>query len=213
MEISMRRGRFLLPILAVAVALGGSAVWAAPTLTSGISFQNEGTASVDDTAKLQARDGLWAPTKSGTAVVDYYATGTSYNYWDGVSLTFDATGVADPGDLALYFYVQQGGYTRTWHHYAVLPGLENATDQDTGPAGATGPIVDFGDHGANGLVGWIKAPLPAGSVNGTDVEVTLRLWNARVDAVKIYSAPVPGAVVLGGLGVGLVGWLRRRRAL
>jgi hypothetical protein len=199
----------ILAALVVTLLLAGTGL-AAPTLTSGITFQDEVPNAQNDTAALQALDGTWAPTPN-PRMVDYYATGTASMYWDAASLTFDVTGY-DPSTLFLCFYAQQGAYSRSWHHYEVLPGLLNPLDQDTGPPGATGPIVDFGDHGVNGLVGWLTAQLPAGCVNGNNVELTLRLWNARVDQVKLCAVPAPGAILLGSMGVGLVGWLRRRRA-
>jgi len=197
--------------LIATLLLAGTSM-AAPTLVSGISFQDEGTLSQDDTALLAADDGVYGPSVGGTVTKDFYATGTANDYFDGMNLTFDITGY-DPASLFLCMDLQQGCYTRTWHHFEVLAGIGNPLDEDASPFTAVGPIVDFGDFGADGLVGWVVSALPAGSVVGNTVELTVRLWNARVDQVKLCAIPAPGAVILSSLGLGLVGWLRRRSAL
>jgi hypothetical protein len=44
------------------------------------------------------------------------------------------------------------------------------------------------------------------SYDGTDYEIYMATWDGG-------TVPAPGAVLLGGIGAGLVGWLRQRRRL
>ena len=178
------------------------------------SFQDEGTLTFDNTAKLSSLDDDWAPSVAGTVTHDYYATGTSNQWWDAVSLNFDLSSVGWENIVSaeLAFYTEQGDYGSTWHHYQILEGAFNPTNQDEGPITAVGH-TDFGDHGSSGLVGWLYEPIPVAWITGNDLDVTLRLWNARIDQVKLLATvPVPGAVLLGILGLGAVGLKLRKFA-
>jgi hypothetical protein len=200
--------------MGVVVLCVGAPAWADMSLTpsSATSFQDEGLPqhlTADHKGLLTSLDDEWAPRPVPDYSGDYYATGTSRRFWDAVSLNFDLSsmGWQHVESAKLRFYTQQGAYVDpSWHHYEVLEGPSNPLHQDDGPSGWPG-LVDFGSHGSNGIVGWLEAPIPLAWITDNSFDVTLRLWNARIDAVElsVVRAPLPGAVLLGLLGFGTAG--------
>ena len=213
--MSMKKYVFaLVPVLVLAAATQADMTIPLTSATS-TSFQNEGTSTADHTARLLHLDNWWAPGTYGTVTNNYYATGTSDDWWDAVSLNFDLSSVGWENIISaeLAFYTQQGSYWRSeWHHYEVLEGALNPTHEDNGP----GVGIDFGGGTSNQTIGWLYEPIPLAWITtpaSNSFDITLRLWNARIDKVELLATvPVPGAILLGIIGLGAAGVKLRKFA-
>lgn len=133
-------------------------------------------------------DGVYAPVVEECVVADFFATGSSAGYLDALCARFDlsALGAEDPAAvITLHAYVRKGAYTVTsWHAVRLYPGLFNATDQDCDTPGV---CWTAGDEfpGEDAWEGWIARSMPHEWVSTGLLDFTLRIWNARIDAIYV----------------------------
>ena len=171
------------------------------------AFQNEGTLEADVLSSVSDQDDVWSPADivpTWTVTADIYATGPADAAFDALSIEFPADNL-NLSDLTLRVYLQKGTYTNSWEHYELLAGTFNPENEDI--YGFVDQAANSRDHLPNGeiaggtIVGWIDMPFDAVSdpsfiePNG-NIGVTLRMWNWRVDAVRLVGFSPGGTVSL-----------------
>jgi hypothetical protein len=149
----------------------------------------------DVTFAVSALDGNWAPTAEGCVVFPYFATGTSTHFFDALSVHFDTGAHIAPAGAVFRAFVRKGAYEdicggcSVWHQYRLYPGAFNTDDEDCD----TECVLTYDSFPEDrSWSGWLEIPVPQEWFVGGALDVSLRLWNAQVDAVQLVAdLPTP----------------------
>jgi len=144
------------------------------------------------------------------AIKDDEMTGSTGNVFDvitknqWVTMTFDFSDGFQVTDVS---FIYGGNADRiiieAWDN-SPTPVILASLDAPTGTGASVGPVTWYA--GSGNSIKTLRWKDPGGSKD--------LLYNfAPLDNISITVIPAPGAILLGSIGVGFVGWLRRRRTL
>lgn len=152
------------------------------TLDSGLSFQDEGTMEYNDTVNVSTDNSVYGPTVSGTVIYDYYATGSSGNWFDALTLRFTSDYSPDDYNATLRLRAMPMVSPGAWstNCYNVTSGYKDSTHQDSSPS-----LTYCIDMGNSQTWQWFEYSLPSSDWSQGSFWLTLRLWDARIDYVEL----------------------------